>query len=195
MDLTNQWSRRTRAKILRNDFNYVTWRNIQPVKVTSTDDDGKATGKSFREQMKEKCIEYMDQGTEWRFLLVNQSQPFCFLAYQNPLILSKRDRNVCHLFEWIFCWRNWTAKNMENFSITIILECFSKIVQNCHPMKTCARGPALLVTGEWDSMFNTVGNSGEVSNWSSVSDWTELPSNQHQLETPSQQWQSCQVLD
>ena len=64
MDLTNQWSRRTRAKILRNDFNYVTWRNIQPVKVTTTDDDGKATGKSFRKQMKEKCIEYMDQGIE-----------------------------------------------------------------------------------------------------------------------------------
>ena len=97
--------------------NNVTWRNIQPVKVTSTDDDGKATGKSFREQMKEKCIEYMDQGTEWRFLLVNQSQPFCFLANQNPLILSKRDRNVCHLFEWIFCWRNWTAKNMERINL------------------------------------------------------------------------------
>ena len=44
--------------------NNVAWRNIKPVKVTTTDDDGKATGKSFREQMKEKCIEYMDQGTE-----------------------------------------------------------------------------------------------------------------------------------
>ena len=38
-------------------------------KVTTTGDDGRPTGKSFREQMKEKCIEYMDQGTEWRFLL------------------------------------------------------------------------------------------------------------------------------
>ena len=38
--------------------------------------------------------------------------------------------------------------------------CHRKVVTYCHPMKTCARGPALLVTGEWDSMFNTVGNSG-----------------------------------
>ena len=63
-----------------------------------------------------------------------------------------------------FLLKELDGKIMENFTITIILEYFSKIAQNCHPMKTCARGPALLVTGEWDSMFNTVGNLGEVSN-------------------------------
>ena len=52
---------------------------------------------------------------------------------------------------------------MEEFSISTILDFFSRIVKICHPIKTCARGPALLVTGEWDSMFNTVGNSGKVS--------------------------------
>merc|ERR1719320_2037191 len=75
--------------------------NYQIDEVTTTDDDGIATGKSFREQMKEKCIEYMDQA-----------------------------RSKCLSF-----------------------------VRVDFLLKTCARGPALLVTGEWDSMFNTVGNS------------------------------------
>ena len=137
--------------------------------------------------MKEKCIEYMDQGIEWRFSLVNQSQAVLSLYDQSEIeIHFKRDQNVCHLFESIFYWRNWTAINLENFGIC------SSIAKNCHPMKTCARGPALLVTGEWDSMFNTVGNSGEGSNSSSVSDWL---TNQHQLDTLFKRWQSCQALD
>ena len=35
---------------------------LKAYKVTTTGDDGKPTGKSFKEQMKEKCIEYMDTG-------------------------------------------------------------------------------------------------------------------------------------
>ena len=49
------------------------------------------------------------------------------------------------------------GKVFKNLPLKI---CHRKFATYCHPMKTCARGPALLVTGEWDSMFNTVGNSG-----------------------------------
>ena len=121
-------------------------------------------------------------------------RPFCSLANQNPSILSKRGRNVCHLFELIFYWRHRTAKNMERINLRLFWNLFPKLLKNAILWRLVlgellVNGIACLILLETQARFQIKALIGFPM---TTSDWL---SNQHQLETPSQQWQSCQVLD
>ena len=48
--------------------------------------------------MKEKCIEYMDQGIEWRFSLVDQSQAVRSLDDQSEIEIHFKARSKCLSF-------------------------------------------------------------------------------------------------